>query len=159
MINLKKYLPFIVCVLCSVVLVFCVYFVAFPPFAFSGHVKYSIEEDNVLNIIFDDVLVGALYSLALFFLIKFAWKKEDEIHPIAWLILAILEFLALDIFVAVYFGILFDYVFTRINVARIVTALAFVVVNFALIRKFILVRKYFKEQKDTPQENPKIRKS
>ncbi len=140
MINVKKYLPFIVCVLCSVVLVFCVFFVAFPPFAFSGHVKYSIEEDNVLNIIFDDVLVGALYSLALFFLIKFAWKKEDEIHPIAWLILAIL-FLALGIFVAFYFGVLFDYVFIRINVARIITALAFVVVNFALIRKFILVRK------------------
>ncbi|QOS39507.1 hypothetical protein DYE49_03155 [Treponema rectale] len=159
MINMKKYLPFIVCVLCSVVLVFCVFFVAFPPFAFSGHVKYSIEEDNVLNIIFDDVLVGALYSLSLFFLIKFAWKKEDEIHPIAWLILAILEFLALGIFVAFYFGVFFDYVFIRINVARIITALAFVVVNFVLIRKFILVRKYFKELKDTPHEDPTIRKS
>ena len=159
MINVKKYLPFVVCVLCSVVLVLCVYFVAFPPFAFGEHVRNSIEEDNVLNIIFDDVLVGALYSLALFFLIKFAWKKEDEIHPIAWLILAILEFLALGIFVAVYFGILFGYVFTRINIARIVTALAFVVVNFVLIRKFILVRKYFKEQKDTPHEDPTIRKS
>ena len=159
MINVKKYLPFVVCVLCSVVLVLCVYFVAFPPFAFGEHVRNSIEEDNVLNIIFDDVLVGALYSLSLFFLIKFAWKKEDEIHPIAWLILAILEFLALGIFVAVYFGILFGYVFTRINIARIVTALAFVVVNFALIRKFILVRKYFKEQKDTPQVDPTSSKS
>lgn len=159
MINLKKYLPFIVCVLCSVVLVLCVYFVAFPPFAFSGHVKYSIEEDNVLNIIFDDVLVGALYSLSLFFLIKFAWKKEDEIHPIAWLILAILEFLALGIFVAFYFGVFFDYVFIRINVARIITALAFVVVNFALIRKFILVRKYFKGQKNIMSDDSTITNS